>query len=293
LVADIDYPAELRDAVASALGQPAGDEWTPESFLHQPTSFLWHEGRFLFSAGAGVPGREGRPMSAAGDVPSYPTHTFYGELGLDGAVSLIEVGGSPVQEGSYGWLVGDEEGVHSILKTIVYRRWEENDTRTDLLSWSTGTREVLTDGVDGLGEAGRYGQLSENQWFLSISNFPDRCTSTLFASDEPPEVMEVRARCGSPSPVSSYGGSDQFGPVLTGNSAFGWLHIRNRAIDYDAGLFETHLLRPGLGEWGVLEGHSIWGQTLSRYGLTVEIYALERISTPWVVFEAPLTRSES
>jgi len=294
LIADIDYPPELRNAVGQALGQPEDDEWAPESFLHNPTSFLWDGDRFLFSASAGVPGREGRPMSSAGDIPQFPTHVFYGELTLDGTVVLVRVDDRPVQQGSYGWLVRDEAGVHSIIKNITYHdRFTPTDTRTELLSWATGERELLVDGMGGLGEAGRYGQNEENSWSLSVSSFPDSCTSSLFIDGVLDQTMGLnRSTCAVPVTVSGLGGNDRLGPVYPGNASFGWIHSQNVIAGREPTTYDTVLMRPGEEEWARLSGASVWGQFLSRFGLTFEIFALEGTTAPWVVFEGTLSRRD-
>lgn len=296
LVAEGGYPASFQSLVHEATDDP-------EITLFSITSIVWHEGRFLFSVSAGKVTGDPRDYLIIGG-PKYPSHSFFAELDLNGAVELASADGSSVHEGSFGWLVRDEGGVRSIL-TVFDDPASPTDMRIDVLSWGTGERATVARGVAGpLAGTSRYFQPDARHWALSTFHLNSYCSRELFLGTERVGVMWSGPEddCYEPPVIrlaheNHLGSSAPYGPVYTGNSALEWL-----AYDYlgdeAAPTFYTtegrELLNLTESDPPIRALESM--QAISRFGRTVEIFASasnegaeETLLSYW---ELPLSRSE-
>lgn len=297
IVADGSYGDDLRATVESGFAEPGAVLWTP-------TSFLWDGDRFLFSASTSLPPSVDEAVGEIEGVPTFPTHTFFGELFLDGMTEAHEVAGAAVHRGSYGWLVRDGSGVHSIM--AVYDEASApsapRGARVDVMALETGDREAVAEGASGIAGIGRYSQPGVEQWFLSVFPFPDYCSATLYSGLHVEGSTDLSTPLCSSGPAAGvyaplgYGSSEIFGPVQSGHPTLGWIDM---ALEPSAtpgdDSYTVQFRAVGAEPWAptVLPNEPDFShQVVSRYRKTLEIFGAHQfpVQSQLLVWEARLSR---
>lgn len=251
----------------------------PEVRLYSMTSILWHEDRFLFSASASPPSDVMGGTLALGG-PRHPTHTFFGSISIDGEVDLREVGDAVAHGGSFGWIVRDEDGLHSLL-TVFNSLLEPTDVRIDLLTWRTGERETLVHGVAGqVAGTSRYFQPHMDRWGLAALQVDSRCSQELFEGTEhvgsiwsTPEEYCSELPVGVLAHQNVLGSSAASAAAFSGGAAMPWIAADYRNDDRAPVLLDGNSEEVvDLSEMGpaVEEFDSI--NAISRFGRTFEVF---------------------
>lgn len=271
------YPAEITERVSAGMEDP-------DYALFNITSIVWREDRFMFSASAGV---VDGTSSALPGAPSMPAHVFYGEVTLTGEMTLIPLNDADVQDGSCGWLVMDEAGVHSLL-TVFDPADDPTTARLDLLGLNDGERTTIVGPEPEFHGMTRYFQPSPTSWTMHLYLFPDQCSATTYQGVIQGSTVPAadESRCEAPfwgiSPTN-YGSPGPYGPLYTHHSSHPWL----------SPIIRTRLAGEVSERWGTLgaadmpdwydgsESEPIVEEVVTAHGISRFGTSLEVFGTAW------------